>query len=268
MLPILISIGPFQIYALSVFIVFAWSVFSFLFWRSMREFAVTEEKTFDLMFYGTIAALIGSRIVFVASNWSVFVGSPLTILAIWIAPGLSLYGALITGIIVMMLVGRLRKVRIGMVLDALALALPAGLLVGKIGSLLGASEVGRVSNFPFFVYYAGYPEARHPVQLYEMIVLLILAIGNGFLARQSLRHHWAYGMVGIIFFGFYSSLSFFLEFLKESSLYWQGLTVNQWVLIGLFSQSIGALYIRGGGRIWTKKIIARLYARISKQRFI
>ena len=264
MLPILISIGPFHLYSLSVFIVLSWCVFSFMFWRAMREFATAEEKTFDLMFYGTIEALLGARAVYVAGSWTQFAASPLTIIAIWIAPGLSLYGGLISAILVMLLLGRSSKVRIGSILDALSLSLPGAMLIGKIGSLLGAAEVGRPTQLPLSIFYAGYPGGRHPVQLYEMIVLLVLVIGAGIFTGRSLKRRWPYGMVGIVFFVVFSAAFFGLEFLKEGSVHWQGLSANQWILLGLLCESLGALYIRGGGRMWTARVVEGLYARISK----
>lgn len=232
----------------------------------MREFATAEEKTFDLMFYGSIAAFVGARTVFVAGNWAQFTASPLAILAIWITPGFSLYGGLLSAIIFMVLLARLMKVRVGSILDALALSLPVGLAIGKIGSLLGASEVGQATGLPLSVFYAGYPQARHPIQIYEMLTLVLLALGSVLLVRQSFLRRWQYGMVGIIFFLAYSVSGFGLEFLKESRVYWYGLSANQWVLLGLACESLGALYIRGGGKLWAARVFGGFYARISKRR--
>ena len=267
MFPILVSIGPFHLYSLSIFLVLAWGVFSFTFWRIMREYAVEEEKTFDLMFYGTIAAFVGARLVYVLFHPGEFSdGGVLKAFAIWIAPGLSFYGGLLVGISVMLAIARRRKVRMGTVLDGAAPAIAGAIIVGKIGSLLGASEVGLPSGLPLAIEYAGYSQLRHPVQMYEIGVLTLLLIGAMYFERKGARARWPYGVSGSIFFLAYALSMFILEFFKESGLYWRGLGVNQWILLGLFCESLGAIYVRSGGREFVRVLIDRLgglYGRIS-----
>ena len=74
-------------------LVLSWCVFSFLFWRALRSDGIDEDKIFDLTFYSTIVAFVFSRIFFVALNWDLFADTGLRIFAIWVQPGLSLYGA-------------------------------------------------------------------------------------------------------------------------------------------------------------------------------
>jgi hypothetical protein len=89
-----------------------------------------------------------------------------------------------------------------------------------------------------------------------------------FLQRRAAAKKWPYGMVGMIFFLLFSTGMFLLELLKESSVYWV-VTANQWILIGFFGESIGALYVRGGGRGQIRPLIRRIggkiYAAIPKR---
>ena len=268
MFPILISIGPFHLASSSVFLILAWCVFSFTFWRLMREYAVEEEKTFDLMFYGTILAILGARAFYVVFSPQEFVGDWLRILTVWVTPGLSFYGGLFVGVAAMLLLAKRKKVRMGTILDAAAQPLAGAIIVGKIGSFLGATEVGIKSQLPGATMYAGYADLRHPVQLYEIAVLLVMLVGAIVLERKARRQKWAFGLVGSIFFLVYAAFMFALEFFKEGELYWRGLRINQWVLLALFCESAGALYVRGGGRVYVRllgRAIGGWYGRISKR---
>lgn len=266
MFPILLSIGPFHLASSSVFLLLSWCVFSFTFWRLMRESATPEEKTFDLAFYGTVFAFVGARAFYVLVHAGEFAQALIPIVAIWIAPGFSFYGGMSVGVGAMILLAKRLKVRIGVMLDALVPALAGGLILGKIGSFLGASEVGTRSQSPFGVWYAGHYEPRHPVQLYEIGALWLLLTGAVIVGRMAVRQRWPVGLMGSIFFLSYSILMFGLEFFKDGRLYWRGLSVNQWVLLGLFCESVGAIYVRGGGRVFLSRIVGGFYGRISKRR--
>jgi prolipoprotein diacylglyceryltransferase len=65
MAPILFSIGPIHLYSYSVFIILAWGIFSFLFWRMLRGDGVDEDKIFNFTFYSTLSAFVCARIFFV-----------------------------------------------------------------------------------------------------------------------------------------------------------------------------------------------------------
>lgn len=279
MYPILLSIGPFHVYSFSIFLLLAWGAWSFLFWRSMRDEGVLEEQVFDLMFYGTLAAFIGARGAYVATHWTVFTESFLKIGALWVAPGLSLYGGLLAGIGVMVINGKRGKVRIGQIVDSFTLALPFALIIGKWGSLADGAEVGIRSAWAYGVIYPGHEGLRHPVQLYEILVLLGIAVAFFFIKRRVVKERWAYGMIGVLFFVIYGTTSFVLEFVKDGSVYWQVLRANQWVLLALTCESLGALYVRSDGKRATRKFLATLitavrvrwdeiYAKFSKPRSV
>jgi hypothetical protein len=96
---------------------------------------------FDLI-YATLAALAG-EIGFILFHQDLFVNDWLTAVALWVVPGLSLWRTDPEDCIVL---SRSYRVRLGYVLDSFALAFPAALIVGKIGSLLDRSEVGVAAS--------------------------------------------------------------------------------------------------------------------------
>lgn len=266
MYPTLFSIGSLHVYSASVAIVFAWLVFSFLFWRAMRAHGIHEDSIFDLTFYATLVGFAVARIGFIVLHWEIFSGkSLLLMLALWVAPGLTWLGALVGGLATMVYLCRERKIRLGLVLDALPMSLGLPIILGKFGSLLGGAEIGTLSRVPWAVHYAGYTGTRAPVQIYEMFAMVVLMFVSIRLAKTAQIHKWAYGIVGIWYFGLYSIIMFGLEFFKVSRVYWGNITANQWMFVGIFAESIGVLYVRGGGREHIRPFFRSLWAIISQR---
>lgn len=270
MYPTLLSIAGFRLSSLSIFLILAWCVFSFVFWKSLRDEGVGEEHIFDLTFYGTLVALVAARAGFVAFHWDLFAGMILKIAALWVAPGLSLMSAIIAALTAIVLVGKRRKVRIGAILDAFGLAIPGSLIVGTVGSLLDGSEVGKVASVSWSMRYVGLPEPRHPYQLYQIAVLAAVLIVVGLLMTQVRSRKWALGSVGVGFFLLWAPAVFLLEFLKDSRIYWYSLSANQWAALVLFSAAGAVWYVYAGGTFIVRQMAigAKGRGRIIGKRFL
>lgn len=260
MYPILFSLGPIILYAQSIFLLFSWVSFSFLFWRHLRRWGVSEDHIFDATFYATIVAFIASRAGFIVSHWDTFAAeTPLLMLALWVAPGFTWYPALYGAVGTLIIVCKRVRIRMGLLLDAISRALPYAILFGLIGAFLDGTYVGKKAALPWAIAYVGHIGYRHPVQVYQIIALFLIMLVMHFLYVRSERQKWSYGTYGIWFFLVLSISFFILEFFSEGSVYWGMLNANQWMLIGIFAESIGALYVRGGG----KEFLVPLGARIS-----
>lgn len=265
MFPILLSIGPIHVFSYSVFFILAWLVFAFLFWRALREYGVDEERIFDFTFFATLAAFVSARLSFVVFHWSLFSQNILKIVAIWVSPGMSFLGGLVGMIVVFVFMGRSQKVRLAYMLDAVALALPASMIVGEVGSLLDGTIVGKAAHLPWAVWFVGQVGKRHPVQLYEIFVLVVISVCLFFIKRKAEKNKWPYGIIGVWFFLLLSISFFVLEFFHDTRVYLAGLSANQWVLVGIFGEALGAFYVRGGGREAIRPFIRNVYAKISKR---
>ncbi len=252
MFPIVLSPGPTGTLVTNVLVVIAWLVFSFLFWRGLRHYAVEEDRIFDLTFYATLMAFLAARAGFVVSHWELFAGkSVLLLAALWVSPGLSWLAGLVGGVAALVALSRGYKVRLGLVLDALAAALPLPIILGLAGSFFSVGERNLL---------------RHPVQFYEMIALIGISLVTYRLGAMSIRNKWPYGLVGVWFFLLYAVASFALEFLKGSRVYWGELTANQWMLIGIFAESLGVLYVRGGGREYLRPLLHKVIRFVDEKR--
>lgn len=245
--------------------ILSWCVFSFVFWKSLLEEGVPEEHIFNLMFYGTLVCIVGARIGFVFFHWDQFSGTLLRIVALWVAPGLSLFAGIGLALVTMGILSKRYKVRIGAVIDAFGLALPGALIVGSVGSLLDGAEIGKPVRLLWSIRYVGLPELRHPYQLYAILSLIIIFVAVGFLweRRESLR--LTMGAVGIGFFFLWAPSVFVLEYFKDNHIYWYTLSINQWGALVLFCLTIGVWYVYAGGKFVVGAIVRNIYERIPKR---
>lgn len=234
----------------NIVLLLAWLTGSFLFWRNLRAWAIEEDRIFDLTFYATLVTLLSARVFYVLTHYQAFAGkSVLLVVALWIAPGLSWTGGLVGLLATLVTLSRGYRVRLGLVLDALASTLPLPLLLGVLsqvirGQWFGSPTTAFIRSMPFIKP----PLSRHPAALYDAIFYLFLAGASAVLSKVAARRKLPYGIFGVWFFMLYSVGAFSLEFFKESTVYFRGLTANQWILIGIFAESIGVMYVRGGGR--------------------
>ncbi len=275
MFPLLFSIGPVHIYTISVLVVCAWLVFSFIFWKQLRGNGIDEEKIFDLTFWATIWGAMVARIVYVVLNWKDFSGAWLKVPAIWVAPGFSLYGAFVGALLCLVVLSKVKRIRLGYILDAVAYAFPVAIIVGLTGAFFDGSVPGVLTNLPWAVRYSGETGLRHPVQIYEILILSIVIYLVFRLQQRGKKEKWPFGAVGVWFLLLYTVPMFILEFFKATHVYWISLRANQWILLAMFAESTGAFYVRCGGREATRplfnniqkkfaKLVGGIYAKFSK----
>jgi prolipoprotein diacylglyceryltransferase len=231
-----------------LFLIFAWVVWSFFFWRYLRNLAVKEDEIFDIMFYTTILSFFTARLFFVASHIPLFSDGWLKVVAVWVQPGLSFIGGLIGAVVTSILLGMKYKVRIAYVLDAFTHALSWSFIIGSVGALLDGSVVGKITTLPWGVTYIGYLGLRHPVEMYESICMVFLLVVLWWISKKATKESWSHGILSMWFFTLFATSMFLFEFLVESDVYWGSLSANQWIYVGILGQAIGAFYVRGGGK--------------------
>lgn len=207
-----------------------------------------EERIFDCMFWATLAGLFCSRVGYVLLHQTQFAGSWLKIVALWVVPGLSIYSGLAGGIIILLVLARRFKIRIGHVLDVLAFSIPGAIAIGGVGVAFSGSIVGLQTRLPWAMPVVGAVGLRHPVALYFAFVSLVLLVIIAGLETVAKKRDWPLGLLGIWYFFLFSVFFFVIEFLVSDSVYWGKIRANQWMLLAICCQAIGAFYVRGGIR--------------------
>ncbi len=262
--PLLFSAGPIMIYSFSFFIVLAWFVYSFIFWIHLRNNGVEDDKIFDITFFQTISVFVAARLGYVLAYPDFFSGQLLTIFALWVIPGFSFTGAVLGLVVSTAVMAKKLKVRLGYCIDALAISFPSAYIVGNIAALLDGTSIGKPSGV-WGVSYIGHSSLRHPVQLYSIVYILILLSVHVLIVKKARTNRWPHGLSGIVFFLLFSLGSFVIEFLMEDPIRLGLLNIKQWMYIAIFSESLGILYVKFGGKNYLYTKYRSIYDSVSRK---
>ena len=179
----------------------------------------------DLLTWVIVGVILGGRLGYVLFYQPVhFLYHPLEIVMIW-KGGMAFHGGLAGVCLAAYLFFRRNLVPYASGADLLALAAPAGLLLGRVANFINAELWGRPTDLPWGVIFPGEAAqacgqitglcARHPSQLYEAVLeglllgglLLFLAFKKAALKKP--------GLITGIFFAGYGIARCFVELLRQ-----------------------------------------------------
>lgn len=188
--------------------------------RFISRVGITDDDAFSIMLIGTILGIVGARAMFVLENRVQFEGEWLDVLRIN-EGGITVYGAVIGGVLGAVAYGLVRRLPIMRGLDAGGFGLLLGMAIGRIGDLINGEHIAKASDLPWAVVYTN-PESpswqlgsTHPATTYEMIgdlliIGLMLVIYAKFWAQRP----------GLTFFTglvLYSAMRFGVSYLRLDS---------------------------------------------------
>ena len=216
--PSLIDIGPIKIQYYAITWLLS-AVLIYLFLRDskiVKEIGLDKDEVNDMVFlYGLfIGAMCGGRIgymLFYGTNQ--LINDPLSLFYIW-QGGLSFHGGLLGVIISLIIFCRRKNIEFLRLMDGVALAMPIGLGLVRIGNFLNGELFGKATNGEWGFIFPTDPFGvlRHPSQLYEsfaegiILFLILLYISK----RTGIK-----GMVCSSFLIFYGSIRFIIEFYRQ-----------------------------------------------------
>lgn len=173
MYPVLFSLGRVRIYAYGLMVALA--LFCGLLWvgtlARKRKIATFEQIT-DFAFYVIIGGLIFAKLLNVLYEYRSYLQDPTAIFSGFTG---SFFGAVIGGVLVG--VGYTKKKRIATwkLADLIAVYIPVGHSLGRIGCLLSGCCYGVESGLPWALpCAAGDPSLRHPTQIYEILANILI----------------------------------------------------------------------------------------------
>ena len=187
----------------------------------------------DLLTWVIVGVILGGRLGYVLFYQPVhFLYHPLEIVMIW-KGGMAFHGGLAGVCVAAYLFFRRNLVPYASGADLLALAAPAGLLLGRVANFINAELWGRATDLPWGVIFPGEAAqacgqitglcARHPSQLYEAVLeglllgglLLFLAFRKAALKKP--------GLITGIFFAGYGIARCFVELVRQPDAQFQSL---------------------------------------------
>lgn len=207
--------GPFQIRWYSLLYVGGFLVGRAILKKLSKEerFKFTADDMEQLILWLLVGAVVGARIIycFVYDPWAL-AANPLYLFEVY-RGGLSFHGGVIGMAVAAYIFSQQRKIPFWNLSDAMCLAGPSGLAMGRLGNFINGELYGRVTDVPWAVVFRdGGPAPRHPSQLYEGFLegIVLLAI-LWFLKKRVHRD----GILSMVFFFGYTLCRFFAEFFRE-----------------------------------------------------
>ncbi len=211
-------------------------------WLARRELRPEGFAT-DLGFWLMASGIVGSRLAYVAANWSYYRDNPLEIVRID-QGGLIFYGGFLLACAALVIFARRHRVPVWHMADFAIPALAIGHALGRMGCFLNGCCYGRPAGDAFCG--IAYPPICEPGKLFPGVPLYpVQLIESACLLVLWLVLVWAYprrrkdGAVFALYLVLYPPIRFALEYLRgDERQSWLALDVAQVTSIGLFLAGI------------------------------
>lgn len=181
MYPVLLKIGKFSLYTYGFFVAAGFVVGITIARHEAKRLGEDQDMIMDLCFYVLIAAIVGSRLFYVLTNFSIFISDPLEIFRIWNG-GLVFYGGFVVALITAIIYVKQKEVSLFKTADMMAPALAMGHAIGRVGCFFAGCCYGKACDLPWAVTFTN-PDSLapvniplHPTQLYSFTANLIIFI--------------------------------------------------------------------------------------------
>lgn len=223
--PIIAKIGPLYIYSYGLMVALGFALAMLLAYKEAPRFNINKDKIIDFGIVILLGGLVGARLFYVFMNIKYYIAHPLETINIT-RGGLVWYGGFLTGILIGIIFVKKNKMSFWDGADLLAPFIALAQSIGRIGCFLNGCCYGSAApkDYILGVIFPYEEVLRHPTQIYESAVLLILFL---ILRKwQEMRH-----FKGEIFIGYamlYSLSRFLLEFFRgDNPKIFAGLTIGQ-----------------------------------------
>lgn len=245
--PVLIHLwGPLQIRWYSLLYVGGFIVGRYFLRMLAKEerFKFTTEDVEQFILWLLVGAVVGARIIYcVVYDPKSLMANPLYLFQTY-KGGLSFHGGLLGVIVAALIFARRKGIPFWNLTDAMALATPTGLAMGRMGNFINGELYGRVSHVPWAVIFKeGGPEPRHPSQLYEFFLEGVLLFAALWILKKYLKKD---GQLSIVFLMGYTLSRFIVEFFREPDAHigylFLGLSMGQILSVVMFLGSAAAGY--------------------------
>lgn len=251
--PTILKFGSFAIHSYGLLLAVAFLVAIQLFLMRGRARGLPEDRLSTLSLWLLVLAIIGGRLLFVATHWDEYKTDPLAIVRLW-EGGLILYGGYALAIAGGILYVRRAGLPVWRVGDAAAPSMAIGVGIGRLGCFMNGCCYGVPTKLPWGIKFppesyssAVFPgETLHPSQLYMsgagiLLFFVLLALD---------RKHRFDGWLFWTYIAMDAVLRFIIDFTRyydETAVLgrWGGLTfnMNQLLSVGLIVVSLVMLRV-------------------------
>ena len=194
--------------------------------KRSKEFGLKEDDIMDGVLWITPFAILCARIYYCIFSWDQYADNPISILYIWNG-GLAIYGGVLGAVLGVLVFCRIKKIKIGALLDVVALGFLIGQSLGRWGNFFNREAFGAATDSFFRMglmnKYTGEYEYYHPTFLYESLWNVA-----GFVLLHFLSKKRKYdGQIALGYAAWYGMGRALIEGLRVDSLYWGPFRVSQ-----------------------------------------
>lgn len=221
-----LEIGPFSVRLYGVMIAAGLLMAILYACGRLKEFGITYDDLLDGVLCIVPFAILCARLYYCIFEWDQYKSNPISILYIW-QGGLAIYGGVIGAAIGILIFSRVKKIKVGAVLDITALGFLIGQAMGRWGNFFNREAFGAATDSFFRMgllnSFTGETIYVHPTFLYESVWNLA-----GFLLLHFLSKRRQYdGQVALGYVAWYGLGRAFIEGLRQDSLWWGPFRVSQ-----------------------------------------
>ncbi len=232
--PKTLDIGPLSIHLYGLIIAIGLLLAVVYACKRSRQFGLTVDDLTDGVLCIVPFAILCARLYYCIFQWDMYKDDPISILYIW-EGGLAIYGGVIGAAIGILIFAKVKKVKVGAVLDITSLGFLIGQSIGRWGNFFNREAFGAETDSFLrmglykMVTQAGHITAAnsmhyfHPTFLYESVWN---AVGFVLLHFISKRRKYD-GQVALGYLAWYGLGRTFIEGLRTDSLYWGNFRVSQ-----------------------------------------
>jgi len=237
-----ISIGPLTIQFYGLIIAFGLMLAVIYACKRSRQFGLTVDDLTDGVLCIVPFAILCARLYYCIFSWDTYKDDPITILYIW-KGGLAIYGGVIGAAIGILIFAKVKKVKVGAVLDITSLGFLIGQAIGRWGNFFNREAFGAETDsflrMGLMNRITGVVTYYHPTFLYES-----LWNAAGFVLLHFLSKKRKYdGQVALGYLAWYGLGRTFIEGLRMDSLYWGQFRVSQLLAAGTCFVAVAALML-------------------------
>lgn len=156
-------LGPFTLHTYGVLVALGFLAALFVVMRGARREGLRSDSVLDVAFVAVLAAIVGSRLLYVIFNLGEYLAEPLRILKVW-EGGLIFHGGLLLAIPACLYLARRENLPTWPTADVFAPAIALGQAVGRLGCYAAGCCYGAPWDPPFCVTFT-HPESLAPLNV-------------------------------------------------------------------------------------------------------
>jgi phosphatidylglycerol:prolipoprotein diacylglycerol transferase len=248
MYPVLFRLGPLTIHTYGFLVALGFLAGLGIAVRQANREGIPRDRILDLGFYILLAAIIGSRLLFILINFPHYMHNPLDIFKIW-EGGLVFYGGVLLAVPAVIWYVRKNSLNLWQTADIFAPSIAIGHAFGRLGCFAAGCCYGKVAeSLPWGVIFTD-PDCLaptntllHPTQLYESAGEFV----NFFLLLAIRKHKSFNGQLFMTYMLLYSVLRFIVELYRGDiarGFFISGISVSQGISAAMFIAALAGLIV-------------------------